>query len=71
LSFPFFFDPGWDADVRPVPEVATGAAVYDAAAADALARWDGANVHELTGTYGEYLLAKVSKVFPALTTDVL
>ena len=27
-------------------------------------RWDGGNVHALTGTYGEYLLAKVSKVFP-------
>jgi isopenicillin N synthase-like dioxygenase len=71
LSFPFFFDPGWDADVRPVPEVATGARPNDARSDDAQARWDGANVHELTGTYGEYLLAKVSKVFPALTTDVL
>ena len=71
LSFPFFFDPGWDADVRPVPEVATGARRENAPAEDAPGRWDGANVHELSGTYGEYLLAKVSKVFPALTTDVL
>jgi isopenicillin N synthase-like dioxygenase len=66
LSFPFFFDPGWDAEVRPVPEIATGTRTDDAQA-----RWDRASVHELTGTYGEYLLAKVSKVFPALTTDVL
>ena len=22
LSFPFFFDPGWDAEVRPVPDIA-------------------------------------------------
>ena len=34
-------------------------------------RWDGASVHELTGTYGDYLLSKVSKVFPALKSDVL
>jgi isopenicillin N synthase-like dioxygenase len=66
LSFPFFFDPGWDAEVRPVPEIAAGARTEDAQA-----RWDRASVHELTGTYGEYLLSKVSKVFPALTTDVL
>ena len=66
LSFPFFFDPGWDAEVRAVPEIAEGARTEDAHA-----RWDRANVHELTGTYGEYLLSKVSKVFPALTDDVL
>ena len=34
-------------------------------------RWDGASVHDLTGTYGDYLLAKVSKVFPSLGVDVL
>lgn len=65
LSFPFFFDPGWDADVRPVPEIAEGARTDDAQE-----RWDRANVHELTGTYGEYLLSKVSKVFPALTSEL-
>jgi hypothetical protein len=35
----------------------------DAAAAD---RWDHASVHGFSGTYGDYLLAKVAKVFPAL-----
>jgi isopenicillin N synthase-like dioxygenase len=65
LSFPFFFDPGWDAEVRAVPEIAEGARTEDAQA-----RWDRANVHELTGTYGEYLLSKVSKVFPALTSEL-
>ena len=24
LSFPFFFDPGWDAEVRPIPDIALG-----------------------------------------------
>jgi isopenicillin N synthase-like dioxygenase len=65
LSFPFFFDPGWDAEVRAVPEIAEGARTEDAQA-----RWDRANVHELTGTYGEYLLSKVSKVFPTLTSEL-
>ena len=65
LSFPFFFDPGWDAEVRAVPEIAEGVRTEDAQA-----RWDRANVHELTGTYGEYLLSKVSKVFPALTSEL-
>lgn len=35
------------------------------------AGWDDANLHSLEGSYGEYLLNKVSKVFPALTTDLL
>jgi isopenicillin N synthase-like dioxygenase len=65
LSFPFFFDPGWDAEVVPVPAVAA------TIAEPVPERWDGANVFELTGTYGEYLLAKVAKVFPALSDDVL
>jgi isopenicillin N synthase-like dioxygenase len=65
LSFPFFFDPGWDAEVRALPEISEGTRTVDAQA-----RWDRANVHELTGTYGEYLLSKVSKVFPALTSEL-
>ena len=39
--------------------------------ADRAQRWDGASVHEFSGTYGDYLLSKVSKVFPALREDVL
>ncbi|OPZ30801.1 MAG: hypothetical protein BWY99_02915 [Synergistetes bacterium ADurb.BinA166] len=33
---------------------------------DAGTRWDGASVHEWAGTYGDYLTAKVAKVFPDL-----
>jgi isopenicillin N synthase-like dioxygenase len=64
LSFPFFFDPGFDADIRPI---VPGSAVVD----DKADRWDGASVHEFSGTYGDYILAKVSKVFPALGRKVL
>ena len=34
-------------------------------------RWDGASVFDLQGTYGEYLLTKVGKVFPELSRRVL
>jgi isopenicillin N synthase-like dioxygenase len=65
VSFAFFFDPSWDAEVRPLPLGRPPAPV------PAVPRWDGANVHELAGTYGEYLLARVAKVFPDLGARVL
>jgi isopenicillin N synthase-like dioxygenase len=66
LSMPFFFDPHFEARVRPI-EGLTGSA----AASERAARWDGANIHAFDGTYGDYLLGKVSKVFPELHRDVL
>jgi isopenicillin N synthase-like dioxygenase len=66
LSFPFFFDPNFDAEVRAIDGIDTGAA-----SGDWEERWDGASVHEFQGTYGEYLLNKVSKVFPGLQRKVL
>ena len=68
LSFPLFFDPDWMAPMRPLPAVATDA---DLAAADKAERWDQASVHEFEGTYGDYLLAKVAKVFPQLKATAL
>lgn len=65
LSFPFFFDPNFDAEVRAIelPEAKT-------VADDREERWDRASVHEFSGTYGEYLLGKVAKVFPQLRREV-
>jgi isopenicillin N synthase-like dioxygenase len=60
LSFPFFFDPGFDAEIRPLPHGASH--VRD----DREERWDRQSVHAFSGTYGDYLLAKVSRVFPEL-----
>ncbi|MEO6124110.1 MAG: 2-oxoglutarate and iron-dependent oxygenase domain-containing protein [Ilumatobacteraceae bacterium] len=65
LSFPFFFDPSWGAMINPPP--LDGGSGPDA---EARQRWDGRSVFEFEGTYGEYLTAKVAKVFPALV-DVL
>ncbi|MBU1376591.1 MAG: hypothetical protein KKE02_24700 [Alphaproteobacteria bacterium] len=38
---------------------------------DRASRWDGASVHEFEGTYGDYLLGKVAKVFPQLVESAL
>ena len=66
LSFPFFFDPNFDARIAPIVKpdatLVTG---------DRVERWDRASVHDFEGTYGDYLLAKVSKVFPQLRRNVI
>jgi isopenicillin N synthase-like dioxygenase len=61
LSFPFFFDPNFNAEVKRIesPELEE---VVD----DWETRWDRSSIHAFSGTYGEYLLHKVGKVFPAL-----
>ncbi len=59
LSFPFFFDPDFTAEVPPLPGAARRGD-------DGHPRWDGADLQAFTGTYGDYLVAKVAKVFPQL-----
>lgn len=63
LSFPFFFDPNFDAEIRPIP---TGQMLQD----ERQERWDKASIHRLQGTYGDYILSKVAKVFPELRHTV-
>jgi isopenicillin N synthase-like dioxygenase len=64
LSFPFFFDPSWDARVVPLP--LDGSPHAD----QGRARWDGTDVLAWDGTYGDYLTAKVARVFPDLFAGV-
>jgi len=52
LSFPLFFDPGFDAEIQPLPIAAGAGAAHP--------RWDGADLQAVGGPYGDYLLAKVS-----------
>jgi isopenicillin N synthase-like dioxygenase len=66
LSFPFFFDPNFFARVQPI-SLPVGKAPPD----DRAERWDHASVHLFDGTYGDYLLNKVGKVFPELRRKVL
>ena len=64
LSWPFFFEPNLDAEIVPLPAAQQ---VPD----DRAQRWDGASVHAFSGTYGDYFLAKIGKVFPELVRDVM
>ena len=64
LSFPFFFDPAFAAKIQPLPNRLRQGLI------DSSERWDGANLDALGGTYGDYLLAKVAKVFPDLARTV-
>ena len=65
LSFPFFFDPAFDAQIAPL-DIA-GIDHFDAGTSD---RWDDTNIYALSGTYGEYILDKVARVFPQLLSDI-
>jgi isopenicillin N synthase-like dioxygenase len=64
LSFAFFFDPNFTAEIQPLP---LSTELRD----NKQERWDKASVHEFHGTYGDYLLSKVAKVFPELRREVI
>jgi isopenicillin N synthase-like dioxygenase len=66
ISLPFFLDPAWDATIEQVP-IDDGWSVPT----ERSDRWDRANLAEFDGTYGDWLLAKVRKVFPHLAETVL
>jgi isopenicillin N synthase-like dioxygenase len=65
LSMVLFLDPAFDAQLAPLPGVAP-----DSDQPHTNVRWDRIDPHALRGTYGEYLLSKVSKVFPELAPAV-
>lgn len=59
-SYPLFFDPGFATVINPLP-------IHEQNLNESsLDRWDLANVHEFQGTYGDYIMGKVAKVFPNL-----
>jgi len=63
LSIPLFFDPDFAWRIAPVPGSVAGSD-------DSGRRWDGANLQAFEGTYGDYVSAKVGKVFPELKQRV-
>ncbi len=63
ISIPLFFDPDFAWRVSPVPGASAGSD-------DSGRRWDGANLQAFEGTYGDYVTAKVGKVFPELRQRV-
>jgi isopenicillin N synthase-like dioxygenase len=64
LSWPLFFDPAFDAEVQPLP----GRRLKPA---PAVPRWDGGDPASAEGRYGDYLMAKVGRVFPELAKSNL
>ena len=72
LSFPFFLDPDFAAEMKPLPDAAARADGDADTPDDARnRRWDDADLQAFEGTYGDYLLGKVGKVFPDLKAKVL
>jgi isopenicillin N synthase-like dioxygenase len=63
LSFPLFYDPDFDAQMTPAVD---GVAISDRRRP----RWDGADPKLFAGRYGDYLQAKVGRVFPGLQDQV-
>ncbi|GIV32592.1 MAG: iron/ascorbate oxidoreductase [Chitinophagales bacterium] len=64
FSYPLFFDPNFEAVIEPIK------GLPPAKPADET-RWDKEDIHLFHGTYGSYLLRKVSRVFPELQKQVL
>lgn len=72
LSFPFFLDPDFAAEMKPLPDnAASGGADADNPEDARNHRWDNADLQAFEGTYGDYLLGKVGKVFPDLKSRIL
>lgn len=70
LSMPLFLDPRFDAVLEPIGGVESASAATSNVQR-ARARWDGLDLTTLQDTYGDYLIAKVSKVFPELRREHL
>ena len=65
LSMVLFLDPAFDATLEPLAGVVPVRASRIPTCAGTI------DPHVMQGTYGEYLLSKVSKVFPDLAPTVL
>jgi isopenicillin N synthase-like dioxygenase len=63
ISMPLFLDPGFEAVLEPI---AAAPEPNASQVESGVRRWDGTDLATLSGTYGDYLLGKVSKVFPDL-----
>jgi isopenicillin N synthase-like dioxygenase len=69
ISMPLFLDPSFDAVLKPIEVLAPDPTASNRRRDGR--RWDGTDLATVSGTYGNYLLDKVSKVFPQLRAKVL
>eukprot|EP01095_Lingulamoeba_sp_RSL-Kostka_P000536 TRINITY_DN10813_c0_g1_i1.p1 TRINITY_DN10813_c0_g1~~TRINITY_DN10813_c0_g1_i1.p1 ORF type:complete len:359 (+),score=96.86 TRINITY_DN10813_c0_g1_i1:159-1235(+) len=75
LSFPFFFDPNWDASLHAIDEELLPQEdlqqIKNEQKDQSNERWDGVDLLTINhNTYGEYLWDKIGKCFPELADDV-
>ena len=68
MSFPFFYDPTWDASLERIPKSLLNEAHLQNAHSSAEERWDKLDLKSLSPqtTYGEFVWEKVRHVFPHL-----
>lgn len=74
LSMPYFFDPSFDAEMqnfRILVDNEEDAKLRLSITENAARRWDGTDPRQFKGTYGNYLLRKVSRAFPELFAAVV
>lgn len=75
LSMPYFFDPSFDAEMRKITvsldDEEDDASRRLSVAENVARRWDGSDPRQFKGTYGNYLLRKVSRAFPELFAAVV
>jgi isopenicillin N synthase-like dioxygenase len=69
ISMPLFLDPSFDAVLAPIQALTPDSSARNRNRRER--RWDNTDLATISGTYGGYLLNKVSKVFPQLKAKVL
>ena len=69
ISMPLFLDPSFDAVLAPIEALTPDSSARNRNRRER--RWDNTDLAMISGTYGDYLLNKVSKVFPQLKAKVL
>jgi isopenicillin N synthase-like dioxygenase len=71
FSIPYFYDPGWDQEIKELELKVSEDELKILEKTQAYDRWDNVKLQTISGTYGKYLMGKISKVFPLLAKDKL
>ncbi len=72
LSFPYFFDPNFYSDMKQIFNYLNDEdKKFAVENREKIQRWDKQNPSDFIGSYGHYLINKVSKVFPDLAKSNL
>lgn len=70
-AVPYFYDPGWDEEIKELDIKVDEDELKVLQNTHAFERWDKVKLKTISGTYGDYILGKVSKVFPMLAKSEL